>query len=409
MDTLWYCIHMFFWKASSRVSADEGKINELLTRSVEEIIPSRDSLAALLRRGEPLRVKLGIDPTSPHLHIGRAVTLLKLRDFQELGHTVVFIVGDFTGLIGDTSDKESERPMLDAAVIEKNKEKYFEQAGKILDLSTVELRYNSEWLAKLNYRDVGEHADQFSVSDFISRELIRKRLDEGSRVSLRELLYPLMQGYDSVAVKADVEIGGSDQRFNLLAGRTLQSHYKQTPQHVCITGPLLLGTDGRKMSSSWGNTINLDEPPDEIFGKIMSIPDSLVEPYFTHVTRIPLAAIIEEVSGHPKDAKMALAHEIVRMYHGASAADKARHTFEHTFSKGEAPEDVRTVSLTSGTLADALVASGIVSSKMDFRRLLDAGAISVVLSGEKITEARQPEDGEVLRVGKHRFVKIVKT
>ncbi len=397
-------LHAFMKK----LEKSEEKIRELLTRSVEEIIPSPDSLAALLNRGKPLRIKLGIDPTSPHLHIGRAVTLLKLRDFQELGHTIVFIVGDFTGLIGDTSDKESERPMLDPKTVEENKKKYFEQAGKILDLSKVELRYNSEWLGALNYRDVGEHADQFSVSDFISRELIRKRLDEGSRVSLRELLYPLMQGYDSVAVKADVEIGGSDQRFNLLAGRTLQSHFAQTPQHILITGPLLLGTDGRKMSSSWGNTINIEEPPDEMFGKIMSIPDTLVEPYFTHATRVPLSTITEVVAGHPKEAKIALAHEIVRMYGGATAAGKARSAFERTFSKGEIPEQVTSVHLTSGTLVDALIAVGIVSSKTDFRRLIDAGAVSVVPSGEKITGTRQPENGEIIRIGKHRFVKILK-
>ena len=399
-------MHMFFWGVAARVSTDRDKIHEVLNRSVVEVIPSRDSLEQMLRAGKPLRIKLGIDPTSPHLHIGRAVTLLKLRDFQDLGHTIVFIVGDFTGLIGDTSDKETERPMLRKDVVEKNKQKYFEQAGKILDVAKVELHYNSEWLAKLGYRDVGEHADQFSVSDFISRELIRKRLDDGSRVSLRELLYPLMQGYDSVAVKADVEIGGTDQRFNLLAGRTLQTHYAQTPQHVLITGPLLPGTDGRKMSSSWGNTINLDDTPDAMFGKVMSLPDSLIEPYFTHATRVPLPRITEIIAGHPKEAKMALAEEIVRMYHSALVAGKARATFERTFSKGEAPDDAPTVVLSGQSFADALVASGIVSSKTDFRRLIDAGAISVVSNGEKITYARQPKSGEIIRVGKHRFVKI---
>jgi tyrosyl-tRNA synthetase len=201
------------------ISTDVGAIDELLSRGVTEVIV-KEKLREKLLSGKRLRVKLGIDPTSPNLHIGRAVPLLKLRDFQELGHQIVLIVGDFTAVIGDTSDKESERPMLAREVIEKNKESYLEQAGKILDLDKVEFRYNSEWLEKLDYRQIGEHADCFSVADFIARENIAKRLTEGKRVSLREILYPLMQGYDSVAIEADVELGGTDQRFNLLAGRT---------------------------------------------------------------------------------------------------------------------------------------------------------------------------------------------
>ena len=395
-----------FWKEDS-VSVDVTKVEDLLTRSVDEIIPSKDSLKTLLTSGKRLRIKLGIDPTSPDLHIGRAVTLLKLKDFQDLGHQIVFIVGDFTGLIGDASDKDSERPMLDVAAVEKNKKEYFSQVGKVLDLKKTELRYNSEWLAKLDYRDVGEHADQFSVSDFTARELIKKRLESGSRVSLRELLYPLMQGYDSVAVKADVEIGGTDQRFNLLAGRTLQSHYKQPPQNILITGPLLPGTDGRKMSSSWGNTINLNDTPGDMFGKIMSIPDTLTEMYLTHATRLPLERVSELVGGHPKEAKMALAKEIVRMYHGEDAAKKAEENFVSTFSKGEAPKDVLEINVQGPLTIPELVKATVVSSNTEARRLLEDGAIRIAGTDEKVSDLSTVPMGTTLRIGKHRFVKIV--
>jgi tyrosyl-tRNA synthetase len=228
-----------FGKSLPPVSTDEKKIEEITSRGVEEIIPSAESLKKLLRSGKRLRIKLGIDPTSPHLHLGRSVPLLKLRDFQELGHKVVFIIGDATGVVGDTSDKDAERPMLTEAQVKENLATYVSQVTKILDKNLLEVRRNSGWLLKLNYRDIGEHADRFSVSDFIARDNIKKRLDGGKRVSLREVLYPLMQGYDSVAIEADVELGGTDQRFNLLAGRALQEKYKQAPQHIVMTELIL--------------------------------------------------------------------------------------------------------------------------------------------------------------------------
>lgn len=399
-----------FFKKEVPVSTDEQKIDELLSRSVVEVIPSKESLKKLLLSGKRLRIKLGIDPTSPDIHIGRAVALLKMRDFEALGHQVVSIVGDFTGVIGDTSDKDAERPMLTDETIGTNKQKYFEQAGKILDAKRAELRYNSEWLSKLGYHEIGEQANQFSVAEFINRELIKKRLDEGRRVSLRETLYPLMQGYDSVAIKADVEIGGTDQRFNMLAGRTLQEHYGQEPQHVLIIGPLIPGTDGRKMSSSWGNTINLSDSANDMFGKIMSIPDEVTETYLTHCTRVPMEKVKEIVSGHPKEAKAALAEEITRMYHSEETARKARSEFDATFSKKEAPTDATECMVEEGkTLGDALVACGSVESKTDFKRLVRNGAIRVVGTDEKVTDLDAvPENGTILRVGKHRFVKIVR-
>ena len=271
------------------VDTNKEKINEILTRGVDEVIQKED-LENKLLSGKQLRIKLGIDPTSPNVHIGRSIPILKLRDFQELGHQIVLIVGDFTGIIGDTSDKESERPMLTQEEIDINKKKYFDQVGKLLDMDKVEFRYNTEWLEKLTYREIGEHADQFSVADFIARDNIKRRLDAGKRVSLREVLYPLMQGYDSVAIGADVEIGGTDQRFNLLAGRTLQPKFGQEAQNILMT-TLINGTDGRKMSSSWGNTINLTTPAKEMYGKVMSVNDSELITYFTMCTRDPLEEV----------------------------------------------------------------------------------------------------------------------
>ncbi|MHB1330690.1 MAG: tyrosine--tRNA ligase [Minisyncoccota bacterium] len=365
---------------------------ELLSRGVSEII-DKEGLEKKLKSGEKLRVKLGIDPTSPNLHIGRAIPLLKLADFQKLGHQVVFIVGDFTAVIGDTSDKDAERPMLSREEIENNKKTYFDQVGKIIDLTKAELRHNSEWLESLNYREIGEQANAFSVSDFVSRDNIKKRLDEGKRVSLREMLYPIMQGYDSVAIEADVELGGTDQRFNLLAGRTLQEKYKQEPQAL-VMNPLINGLDGRKMSSSWGNTISLNASPKDMYGKVMSMRDEDVFLYFELCTRIPMSEVEEIMKTHPKEAKMRLAKEIVSMYHSKVEAQKAQDEFDSTFSKGKIPEDILSVKAGKDTpLVEVLIEHRLVTSKTEFNRLDKAGAIE------------EKENG-VYRIGKHRFIKI---
>lgn len=388
---------MPFFSKEPAVSTDEKKINELLSRGVAEVIVKED-LRAKLRSGKRLRVKLGIDPTSPDLHIGRAVALLKLRDFQELGHTIVFITGDFTAVIGDTSDKEAERPMLARETIEKNKQSYLEQVGKLIDLSKAEFRYNSEWLSPLTYREIGEHADLFSVSDFIARENIKRRLDAGKRVSLREVLYPLMQGYDSVAVKADVELGGTDQKFNLLAGRTLQEKYHQEPQNI-VMNPLIEGLDGRKMSSSWGNTITLTAEPAAMYGKVMSMADQQLATYFELCTRVPMEDVQEILRGHPKDAKMRLAREIVTLYHGTDAAHRAEVDWTSTFREGGVPEDVQTVP--AGKLRD--IVKNISTSEL--RRLVEQGAVSSVLSGKKIENIDAEIADDVIRIGKHTFLK----
>ncbi len=390
------------------VNTDRAKIDALLTRGVSDII-HEDSLREKLMSGKQLRIKLGIDPTSPNIHLGRSIPLLKLKDFQELGHQIVFIVGDFTGVIGDTSDKESERPMIAAEAIEENKKTYYEQVGKILDVSRIEFRQNSEWLSPLTYGEIGMHADAFSVADFIARDNIKRRLEDGKRVSLREVLYPLMQGYDSVAMKADVEVGGTDQRFNLLAGRALQERFGQAPQDI-VMGPLLNGTDGRKMSSSWGNTITITMEPSDMYGKVMSMADSEIITYFTLITRVPMPEVREMEESlnngtNPRDLKMKLARTIVSQYHGEAAAQAAEAAFVETFQNKGVPEDVIEV---GPDYADALVREGVVASKTELRRLLEDGGVRNAETGEKYdalpTSLTEPL---TLKIGKRRFVKLV--
>jgi tyrosyl-tRNA synthetase len=391
------------------INTDESKIDELLLRAVDEII-HKEELKKQLLSGKKLRIKFGIDPTSPSIHLGRSVPLLKLRAFQDLGHTIVFIIGDATGVIGDTSDKNSERPMLSAEEVKKNAETYFSQADKLLDIKKTEKHYNSQWLNTLTYKDIGEHANQFSVSDFIARENIKKRLEKGTRVSLREVLYPLMQGYDSVEVKADVEIGGTDQRFNLLAGRKLQEYFGQQPQNIMMTR-LILGTDGRKMSSSWENTINITDDPDDMFGKVMSLEDSSVGTYFEHATTLSVQEVekmkvkISQKGKEARDAKMCLARAIVSLYHNENTAQKAEENFVLVFNKKEAPNNTEEVTVAKKTnLFDAV--SSQVQSKTELRRLINEGAVNTA-DGEKITDIHFIINKSMtLKIGKRRCIKI---
>ncbi|MBI5022624.1 MAG: tyrosine--tRNA ligase [Candidatus Magasanikbacteria bacterium] len=392
-----------------KINTDKNKVEELLTRGVDEVI-DKSHLRKKLLSGKKLRVKLGIDPTSPNIHIGRSIPLLKLRDFQKLGHQLVFIIGDFTGVVGDTSDKDSERPMLSKEKVKENMKDYIKQAAKIIDMDKCETRYNSEWLAKLGYWEISNQADSFSLAEFIARENIRRRLNASTRVSLRELLYPLMQGYDSVAVKAEVEIGGTDQRFNLLAGRTLQTMYKQEAQDI-IMGPLLEGTDGRKMSSSWGNTIDLSADANDMFGKIMSISDDLIIKYLTLATRVSMEAVKkgekELASGNnPRDLKITLACEIVKMYHSEKAAKNAREYFVNTFSKRETPLDIPEIKPSSYDIVTVLVESKICSSKGDARRVIQQGGVKV--NGKKISSfAFKVKKGDTAQKGSRWFAKIL--
>ncbi|PIR40533.1 MAG: tyrosine--tRNA ligase [Candidatus Yonathbacteria bacterium CG10_big_fil_rev_8_21_14_0_10_43_136] len=389
---------------------EDEQIDEILTRGVAEVIHP-DALRAKLLSGRKLRIKFGVDPTSPNIHLGRATAIWKLRDLQDLGHTIVFIIGDFTGVIGDTSDKEAERPMLARETVEENLATYFEQAGEILDMEKVEKHRNTEWLELLTYREITEHAEVFSLSDFISRENIKVRLDKGLRVSLRELLYPLMQGYDSVAVNADVEIGGTDQKFNMLSGRKLQEHFKKEPQSILMLD-LIEGLDGRKMSSSWGNTINLADTADDMFGKVMSLRDELIVKYFIHATRVPMSTVEEAEASlgrgkNPRDVKLQLAEEIVSMYHGKDEAVRAREAFISTFQKKEIPEDIEEIK-GEGKLGELLKSKEIISSMTDWRRLVEEGAVKR-LSGEeeKITDDTLFATPGVYKIGKRRFVRII--
>jgi len=394
-------------------NTDSAKINELLTRGVSEVIDA-SHLKKRLKSGKQLRVKFGIDPTSPHIHIGRTIPLLKLRDFQELGHKIVLIIGDFTGVIGDTSDKDSERPMLTEKQVQQNMADYQQQAGKIIDLKKCKIHFNSEWLAKLNYHQIGRQADIFSLNEFISRENIAKRLKAGRRVSLRELLYPLMQGYDSVAVRADVEIGGTDQRFNLLAGRELQRSYQQEPQDI-ITNPLLEGLDGRKMSSSWGNTVNIADTPEEMYGKLMSLHDELIITYLTLATRVPLQEIKVlqydlRAGKNPKVIKMLLAYKIVESYHGQKAAITAEENFKQVFEEKLNPDKISTFKIKQRNIVDVLVATKLASSKSEARRLLGQKAIRVdakIVTDPNYQIGSIDQDGVVLQRGKRHFAKII--
>ncbi|MFP4022456.1 MAG: tyrosine--tRNA ligase [Candidatus Paceibacterota bacterium] len=387
---------------------EKQEFTEVLTRGVDEII-EEESLIRRLKSGKELRIKLGIDPTSPNLHLGRSIPLLKLRDFQQLGHKVVFIIGDFTGVIGDTSDKESERPMLSEEVVQENLKTYIKQASNIIDIEKAEINHNSNWLSKLGYSEIGKQANAFSLNSFISRENIKKRLDKGSRVSLRELLYPLMQGYDSVQITADVELGGTDQRFNMLAGRDLQRLYGQKPQDV-ITNPLVEGIDGRKMSSSYGNTVNLLDEPNDMFGKVMSINDDLIIKYFHLMTRIPLKEVAgyeEELKSgvNPRDIKLKLAFEIVRMYHSEEQSKKAQEYFIKTFTNKETPEETLEFRASNRNVLSILKESGLASSRSEAKRIVEQGGVKI--DGNTVTDDRKEvPTGSVLQKGKRKFLRI---
>ncbi len=386
-----------------------NKIEELLSRGVEEII-DRFNLEKKLIGGKQLRVKLGIDPTSPNIHLGRSIPLLKLRDFQKLGHKVVLIIGDFTGLIGDTSDKNSERPMLSEETVRENLKTYINQVAKIIDIDSAEIHYNSEWLSGLGYMDIGRQADVFSLNEFVSRDNISRRLNAGKRISLRELLYPLMQGYDSVKARADVEIGGTDQRFNLLVGRDMQRFYGQEPQDI-FTNPLIEGLDGRKMSSSFGNTVNLLDTPNDMFGKIMSLKDDFIVKYFTLLTRIDMHTITEfntmlKEGTNPRDLKIKLAFEIVQMYHSKKDAQVAQNYFVKTFSEKETPKNLPKFKPSQYDLISVLVEAKLASSKSEARRTIEQGGVKI--NGTLIKDIHYVVSSDsVLQKGKINFLEIL--
>ncbi len=395
----------------SKVITDKDKIHDLLTRAVEDVFIKED-IEKKLFMGKPLRIKFGIDPTSPFIHLGRTVPLRKLKAFQDLGHHIVLIIGDYTAKIGDPSDKLEKRPMLTDKIIKSNLKKYLQQIALILDMKKVEVVYNSKWLKKMNFFEIGQLLECFTVQQMTKRRNFKERLDAGVDIFMVEFLYPALQGYDSVMVQADIEIGGFDQLFNLKAGRTVQKRYGQKEQDI-ITFSMLEGTDGRKMSSSWGNIISVIDTPDEMFGKVMSLNDDLIIKYFllaTDITKNEISEIARLFAEgeNPMVLKKRLGRELVRMYHSKSKADTAKANWENTFQKKEIPENIEEIVASKDSLlVDTLVAHKIISSKSDFRRLVDDHAITNLDTNEKISKYQAPAISGVYRIGKKRFCKIV--
>lgn len=393
-----------------KVIVDESRIDELLTRGVEDIF-IKEELKAALMSGKQLRVKLGIDPTGPKIHLGRAIPLRKLREFQKLGHQAVLVVGDFTAQIGDASDKTEKRPMLTRAQIDENIKDYKNQIGKIIDINKTEFVYNNDWLSKLSFGDVVKMMECFTVQQMLARRNFKDRYEAGKEITLREFLYPMMQGYDSVAIKSDVELGGFDQLFNVKAGRTMQEFFGQEKQSVMV-GTMLEGTDGRKMATSWGNIITVVDEPFDMFGKLMSVRDELIIKYFTLCTDLSLEEI-SSIEGelkndaNPKDIKLQLASMIVTMYHDEKAAALAKNSWIETFSKGGVPDSIPEIHVNKeDTLVDVLIKEGVVSSKTDWRRLIEDGAVTDV-DGNVLTDAKTLVANSTLKIGKKRFVKIL--
>lgn len=389
------------------------EIEELMVRAVVDVIV-RDELEAKLRSGRPLRVKLGIDPTSPRIHLGRAVQLRRLKRFQRLGHQVQMVVGDFTARIGDASDKSSARPMLTPEQIESNLGQYRAQIGKIIDVGRAEFRYNSEWLGQLGMADVVHLASNFTVAQMLERENFTLRFQAQKPIGLHEFFYPLMQGYDSVALSSDIELGGTDQVFNLMAGRILQKAFGREPQSI-ITGVMIEGTDGRKMSSSWGNVISILDPPNEQFGRIMAMRDDLMVRYFDACTDVPYNEItgIAEALGRgevaPLEVKKRLARETVTLYHSEAEAWEAQDYFERTVQRKELPNEIPLVEVSgkAAVLADLMVHCGLTPSKSEARRLVEQGGVQV--DGVRVLDPGQEirlTDGMVLKAGKRKFVRV---
>ncbi len=390
-------------------------MKDILTRGVAEVI-NRSHLEKALKSKKKLRVKLGIDPTAPDLHLGHAVVLRKLKQFQDLGHRIVLIIGDFTARIGDPAGRIESRKPLSTEEAKQNEKTYLKQAGKIIDTKKAEVRHNSEWFFKEGISPVLEVARAGTVQQVLRRADFRKRLDEGKDITLLETIYPLLQGYDSVKVKADVELGGTDQLFNVLMGRQVQRYFG-LPEQDILTVPLLEGTDGvKKMSKSFGNYIALNDPPAEMFGKLMSIKDNLIIKYFELGTDVPekriqeLKSLLKTKKLNPRDAKMILAFEIVSLYHGQARAKAASEEFERVFKKGELPDKIPQIKLKKKKMGvvDLLVEIGFAASKSAAMRLVEQGGVRT--NGDRITNPEAiieiPKNGIIIRAGKRRFAAV---
>ncbi|KYQ86628.1 MULTISPECIES: tyrosine--tRNA ligase [unclassified Thermoactinomyces] len=409
------------WSAETMEKTEQQL--RVIRRGAAEILPLedlREKLARSIEENRPLKIKLGLDPTAPDLHIGHTVVFHKLREFQELGHQVQLVIGDFTAQIGDPTGKSQTRKQLSEEEVKENAKTYTDQLFKVLDREKTEVYFNSHWLSPLTFADVTHLASKCTVARMLERDDFSKRYERGQAISIHEFFYPLMQGYDSVVLKSDIEIGGTDQTFNLLMGRQLQKEYGLEEQ-VILTMPILEGMDGaKKMSKSLGNYIGVDEEPNNMYGKTMSIPDELMLKYFELVTDLTvdeldgLKQALEQEKLHPRDAKMRLAHTLVRMYHGKEAADEAQRHFQTVFQKGSLPDEIPEVILAEEDLEQgkiwvvALLSKlGLVASNGEGRRMIQQGGVRI--NQEKVTDIQaqiQVEDGMVVQVGKRKFAKV---
>ena len=393
---------------------DSKKIEEVLIKGVERILPSKEELKNLMMKRK-IRLYLGIDPTSPQLHLGHAIALRKLKDFQDLGHEVILLFGTFTARIGDPSGRDKKRKPLTPSQIEKNMKTYKDQSSKILDFSRVKIKGNADWLEKLNFNDLVKISSQFTISRLLERDMFQERIKAGGEVWLNELMYPLMQGYDSVAMDVDLEIGSSDQLFNALVGRKLQKIFRNKEKFILIT-PMLLGLDGRKMSKTYGNTVNLTDPPSEMYGKLMSLKDELILQYFQLCTNLPLKEIKEmerelrRKEINPIEAKSRLAREIVTIYHGWEKAEEAEKEFNRVFREKKLPLKIPVIQIKEKKLniLELLTKTKLISSKSEAKRLILQKAVKIngVLK-ENWQEIIEIKKEMVIKVGKRRFKKIV--
>jgi tyrosyl-tRNA synthetase len=387
-----------------------GLINEILTRGVAEIYV-KDELEKALNSGKKLKIYYGVDPSGSMIHLGHAVILRQLQILQQLGHKIVFLIGDFTGMIGDPTDRNAVRQPLTRKQVLNNAKTYKKQVSRFLRFegkNAAEIRFNSEWNDKMTFKDIIELSSKFTVQQFLERDMFEKRMAENKPVGLHEFLYPLIQGYDAVKLDADIQVGGTDQTFNMLQGRYLMKAIKNKTQ-VVITYQLLVGSDGRKMGKSFNNVINLGDKPNDMFGKTMSVNDNLIKQYFVLATRVPLEKIDEIIKlPNPRDQKLVLAEEITKLYHGDKKAAAAKEAFVNQFSKGELPADIQIMVTEAVKVSDALVEVKLASSKSEARRLIAQGGIDY--DGQRLKEDASIEISDqpkLLRRGRH-FVKIKK-
>ena len=397
-----------------KIITDEKKIEDFLSRGVENLYPNKEYLKKLLLSGKKLSIYLGVDPTGPTLHLGHAIPLKKLKVLQDFGHEIILLIGDFTAMIGDP-DKLSLRKQLTHKEVLKNCKNYKKQAEKLICFSgenKARFKFNSKWLSKMNFGDVLKLASLMTVDQMLKRDMFQKRISEGKPVFIHEFMYPLMQGYDSVAMNVDGEIGGNDQTFNMLAGRDLVKEISNREKFV-VTTKLLTDPNGTKMGKTEGNMITLEDSSNDMFGKVMSWTDGMILSGFELCTDVSLDEINKiknelENSVNPRDIKIQLAKEIVKVFYDSKQADKAEQDFINTFSDGGIPENIEELAVVFGEkLSDVLVKQGIVSSKSDWRRLVLSGAVSDTVTGEKISLPDALVENKILKIGKKRFVKIV--